>query len=554
MKRAIYPGIIVLVAILFIMPHFISQNMVLGADALFHYNRFYETAMQIKHHNFSPFISLYGFQQSARVVNAVYGPIFAYFQGLLVLAAGTWFRYQILSNFILYLVSGFSMYGLLRYGKVKRPLATLTAIIFMTTYTVLYWTINQGFTSWGTSLMPLCLLPIVDMSMRHRFPVVKVALSVAVLTQIHMLSAIMLGWIYIPFFISYLIKSDIKKTLWQLVKAIGLYVLLTVNVWASLLMMNLGNHLQFPFVNYHMSDKAINLKGSYWLDYPQILVPLVIVMLLIFIVTHKKIQGFTKQLLGTSLFFLLLSTSLIPWTFLVQHHVPFVSLIQFPFRFFEPFTMLFLFFAASMLEQLMFKRWWHGVMAVICLLSVLGSISTINLRLARWDNISLNKPHTYRMKNVEETKKDFYSKDLQLALEDMQKSSPDYLPTYDSDQKNSYQLYGEQIILNDKNFEKTAKNGELTVTWESKTAGMARLPVIVYRRTQLSQNGQPLKYTDLSEIGSPTVTEKVGKNQLTVKYLVPWYIYLSFAVSVVSWFGCLIFSLREVRRFQKFRK
>ncbi|MDU1879425.1 MAG: hypothetical protein E6779_07590, partial [Finegoldia magna] len=59
------------------------------------YNRFYEDAMQLKNGNFSYFLSLYGFQQSGRIVNALYGPFFSYLQGGLVLISGTWFRYQI---------------------------------------------------------------------------------------------------------------------------------------------------------------------------------------------------------------------------------------------------------------------------------------------------------------------------------------------------------------------------------------------------------------------------------------------------------------------------
>ena len=42
-----------------------------GADTFFHSARFYDAAMQIKNHNFSPFQSNYGFQQSGRVINAL---------------------------------------------------------------------------------------------------------------------------------------------------------------------------------------------------------------------------------------------------------------------------------------------------------------------------------------------------------------------------------------------------------------------------------------------------------------------------------------------------
>lgn len=52
----------------------IYKKVILGSDSVFHYNRFYEAAMQLKNGNFSYFLSLYGFQQSGRIVNALYGP------------------------------------------------------------------------------------------------------------------------------------------------------------------------------------------------------------------------------------------------------------------------------------------------------------------------------------------------------------------------------------------------------------------------------------------------------------------------------------------------
>ncbi len=89
-------------AILFLLPHIFTHKLVIGADAPFHYNRFYDAAQQFTNWDFHYFPSLYGFQQSGRIVNAVYCPFFAYFQGLIVLFSGSWFHYQIFSSFILF--------------------------------------------------------------------------------------------------------------------------------------------------------------------------------------------------------------------------------------------------------------------------------------------------------------------------------------------------------------------------------------------------------------------------------------------------------------------
>ena len=89
-------------AILLVTPQLFTRKVILGSDSIFHYNRFYEAAMQLKNGNFSYFLSLYGFQQSGRIVNALYGPFFAYLQGGLILISGTWFRYQILGYCYIY--------------------------------------------------------------------------------------------------------------------------------------------------------------------------------------------------------------------------------------------------------------------------------------------------------------------------------------------------------------------------------------------------------------------------------------------------------------------
>ena len=61
-------------AVLLVTPQLFTRKVILGSDSIFHYNRFYEAAMQLKMVTFLTFLSLYGFQQSGRIVNALYGP------------------------------------------------------------------------------------------------------------------------------------------------------------------------------------------------------------------------------------------------------------------------------------------------------------------------------------------------------------------------------------------------------------------------------------------------------------------------------------------------
>lgn len=540
MKRYRYYLIIFLIAGLFVLPQLWTQKMILGADALFHYNRFYETAEQIRTGNFSYFISLFGFQQSGRIVNAVYGPLFSYIQGGLVLLAGTWFRYQVLSNFLVYLLAGCSLFKLLTYDKIKESTALLTAIIFMTTYSINYWVLNQGFTSWGTSLLPLCLIPLVDLKNQH-FPIVKVALSMALMTQVHTLTAMMLGLIYFPFFVVYARKRW-GAALIELAKTIGLYACLSINVWISLFLINTGDQLKMPFTNPQMSEKAIDLGGAYWLHYPRILRLVLIVGFLLCLINWHKVQRFTKQLLIFSGIFFFLSTSLIPWDWFVAHQVPLVSLIQFPFRFFAPFTVLFLFFLASLINDLAEKKAVYTLL-LLTIITIGQNLQVMTHDLNQWDQRSLVSKHTFVRTSEKAARQSFYDHDLKKALKSVEKSSPDYLPIYHNDTKNKYVSYEKQILANQTNFTRTVKNNQLELTWNSKEAGTVKLPVIVYQNTKIVENTREVTPSALSNIGVPTIKQKIGKNMVRVHYDPPKYISIVFVLCALSWLATFLWCL-----------
>ncbi|MBP2103078.1 hypothetical protein [Enterococcus alcedinis] len=205
-----YPAVILLVAFMFISPQIITQNMVIGSDAIFHFNRFFDVSEQIKNRNFEYFISIYGFQQSGRIVNALYGPFLAYFHGLLVLISKNWFVYQILSNFILYNLAGFSMYKFLASGNISHKKSLMGSLPYMCTFSILYWSTRQGFSSWGAAVMPLCLSLIFYVLEEKKVPKFRLGISVALLFQIHTLSAFMLVLIFMPIFMFAFCKSNQK--------------------------------------------------------------------------------------------------------------------------------------------------------------------------------------------------------------------------------------------------------------------------------------------------------------------------------------------------------
>ncbi|WP_265459404.1 hypothetical protein [Enterococcus sp. HY326] len=190
-------GIIFLVSFVLVLPQIISGKMIIGSDAIFHFNRFFDTAQQIEQQDFQFFISLYGFQQTGRIVTPVYSQIFSYFFGLILLLCQSWYRFQIITNFLLFLTAGLSIYFLLRKMAIREQLARNFSVIYMTTYAVSYWVIRQGYSSWGAVLLPLCLIPLVDLIKSQRFRPLPIAFSMAVMFQLHFLSSIFLAILYL---------------------------------------------------------------------------------------------------------------------------------------------------------------------------------------------------------------------------------------------------------------------------------------------------------------------------------------------------------------------
>ena len=528
------------IALAFLMPHLFTHKLILGADAPFHYNRFYDAAQQIKYGDFHYFPSLYGFQQSGRIVNAVYGPFFAYLQGLIVLLAGSWFHYQILSNFILYLISGFSMLILLRYVNIRNWVSVPVAVLFMSTYSIQYWSINQGFTSWGTCFYPLCMIPIADFVLHKKFPVIKVAVSVGLMTQIHLLSSIMLALMYISFYLYYFFNQTEKgKALLQLIMSVLLYFVLTANIWAGLAIVYSGNKILPPFVNREMSQKAIDLDGSYWLHYPKAFPILILSGFLLFIFFQQKNTLFQKIVLYTSLVFFFLSTSLIPWTTLIEKNVPFISLIQFPFRFFVPFTLLLLLYLALSLNQWSEQKWFRLLSIFGILIFSAQTIQNLYQHLEKWENETFVSRHTYLFDTPEEARKTFFSKDMSTSLFVFQKTTPDYLPIYKETKDNKYDRYNEEILENETTFIKTHPGGLLTIKWKNTGDKTVHIPVIVYDRTVLQQNGKTLTDYEVTDIGTPIVKQQKGINELTLHYQTPIYFYFILSLTLIGWFTLL---------------
>lgn len=540
--------IIVVAAFVLILPQVLTKGVIAGSDFLFHYNRFYETAMQIKTGNFSYFISLFGFYSSGRIVNALYGPYFAYFQGLLVLISRNWYTYQLVSRFLMGIIAGFSMNALTKRAGVKPKISLAIAVFYMTTFSIQYWTFRQGFSSWGAAVMPWCLIPAIDFIQTKKIAPVRLAVAVSVMVQIHMLSAFLLILAYLPFYLYGFVKStDKKNILWNGIKAVALALVLTANVWVVLANVGRANNLVEPFINSKLYIMTVNQRSIQWLITP---IPLLLMVLYQLYFTFKHWRHFDTLLclvVGSFFLFLVLSSSIFPWYSINKLNLSLVNLIQFPFRFFIPATVLLLLAVALILERYFDVKWSRWVTIGLLLVNVVSFAQIMHLQQEKITEYYTakhpikNKKHTFVLGNTKAVRASFYSSNLNDLLDLIAKSTPDYLPSKKSNTDNKYVLYEEFVLKHTDDFKKSQDGSTLIVTWNADNDGTVSLPVAKYQDTQLVLNGKKLTSKDylLSGIGTPTVTQRIGKNTLEVTYQVGTWFYALIIINLLTWVAVL---------------
>ncbi|NQK92995.1 hypothetical protein HO498_01615 [Streptococcus suis] len=538
-------------SLLLLVPHIVTRGMVTGADLIFHYNRFYDAAMQMKEGNFSYIISLYGYQQSGRIVNALYGPYFAYLQGALVLLSGTWFRYQILSNLLLGTLSATSLYLLMRELKVNYWHAISLSMFFVTTYSIQYWWATQGFTSWGVALFPLCLIPAVRFLQTKKVPIFLMAGAVGLMLQVHMLSTLFLVIAYgIIFLIGWMKSHQKLKIIRDVVFSVGIFLLLTINIWLPLIYINGTNTLVPPFVNKKFVLNTVTWLKTAFLYYPYPL-PLFFGIYLYFLVKNWKKQSVVLAGLAlTYAVFLILSTNLFPWQLIAGKGITIVELIQFPFRFFLYANALLLAVVGVQVSGLSEKlqKIFSGMMVVSLLIGVgfLWRESYKEIEGHYYSDTFLQKRiYTTLYGTTEELRDSFHSTDLGEFIHLAQKSTPDYVPDLtvksgpltNEESDDTYYVYRDQVILPNQSFDKQVDGNRLVITWTANEAEDTAIPIIVYQDSQLVLNHQVLNREDikLSTIGVPTVKSQKGQNSLVLSYKQQWWLLPVIAISLMGW-------------------
>lgn len=539
-----------------LLPQLNQHALILGGDSSFHLNRFYDAMMQIKRGDYQYFISLDGFFQSGRVVNALYGPYLAYFNGWLLLITGSWFKYQLVSDWLVNLLAALSMYYLLRTNRVRKNYSVWLALFFVTTYCISTWTLNQQFLAWGTALMPLGIAAATRMIRQPKEPVkvLELTLAVTAMMQTHVLSTLFLVVILAIFFVIAWFKTSkrvdlVKKVMWSAL----LTLLLTSNVWGAMLELYSSNHLLAPFKNtIPLSNGIVNFTadGSQMSLWMALLVTCQVALSL-FNWQRWTLLNKTVTIVGGSL--LIASTSLLPWDTLFKW-IPGLSMLQFPYRLLGPASILLLLglgLSLTMLadthepapNQIDGKRL---ALAIVTLLSTLTLLADMQKSAENWgsDHVLKSRFNMVQRLSGQALRDKFTSPDFGQALIYTYKPTPDYLPmqTSGSATSQAYLNYQQEIAEN-RHFKKRVHQGKLIVTWYSQNAKLTTVSVVKYRHTKLWLNGKKLTSKDyrLSPIGAVKVQAQPGFNQLELAYKPGKLFNGLMVVNLFAWLGMAIF-------------
>lgn len=510
-------------------------------DTAFHFHRFYDTYQQIQNHNFSYFQMNYGMGESGRIVNALYGPFFAYLMGSLLLFCSSWLRFQILITYLLFLVGGLGIYRLSRKVKLSQVVSSIVTALFLTTGYIAYWPRSNAFNSWGAVLIPFVLIQGINLLNNHktRFSWISLGIVMAIVAQIHLLSTFFSILALIPFFIYGLVLSENKRQMWiDVFKAVGLFIVLTANVWGAFLLLYPTNQMASP-IDYSPVLTAVNLSvagtSTMWTSITEVTLLLFIVQL-IYVIFNFKSSKLNTFVTLEGLVFLYLSSNLFPWQF-VKDTLPAVTgYLQFPNRFtVVAYPLLFLGIGLTLNELIKSHGKKLGMIAsalaiVVVLFNVRADFNEIN------NNITYNKGITSNAKEMKE-------KGLAPYINKVEINSPDYLPVRKKIKSSDITGMLMSMSPQKNNFEQKAlSNGRLELTWKDSTSKVTTLPIFIYKQSELSLNNKVIK-PKVNEIGMPQVQSRKGKNTAILSFKTPIWFTILLYISILSWVLLIIYGV-----------
>lgn len=565
--------VFLLVSCFALLPFIYSKTGVLGTDAYFQYNRIYEAAMQIKEHNFS-FLNLYTFQQAGRIVNQLYSPLIGYLLGGLLLLVGSWFKFQLLSFIVLFMVAGLSMYYAGQKLGFSTRLSVFLGMLYLSSHAIYPFITTGTFRSFGFAIVPLFIIPMVNLykgnwSLKN---MVGLGVLIGALAQIQLISVLfMLPVLIYPTLRGIIKSTDKLKHVGYLVVGAMTSIVLSLNVLVPFIELSRNNHLLRP-TKMKLMDGVLNIMDPTNKLVPdQIITLCVVVGLVGLVVFWTKIQSTTKVILISGLGYVIVGSGVTPWHLIDAQMPALGSLLQMPMRIgYLGFAMIILGVVAMLVDVLKEPRnteWIEviaGCMAVLSMFVMMFSIFQPQINTYRSPDKTIKEalhikspnllfPKSYNKIQAPRTAKDverlLHSDELSEFIMTVDRTTPDYLPTrkQESHVNKFYRIYKERIIfVIDKFAHKIDDNGKVKLSWEGKGNTEKEIPLFAYHRSEVTVNGHVVPANDLktTDLGNLIIKEQLGQNEVSVEYKISMVSLVSIWVSISGWLfllGAMVF-------------
>ncbi|MDN6572315.1 MAG: hypothetical protein L0L22_15110 [Staphylococcus equorum] len=528
-------------AFLMVSPQLFKHSLILGNDVMFHFNRYFEAYKQIQTGQFNFIQSIFSFDQSGRIINALYGPDFAYLQGLLMFATKNWFRYQLLTSFLCFFIAGGAMFSLARRAQLKYELTIFVSLLYMSSTMISYYALSQNMTSWGAAFAPFIYLPAIRAIKDPEKPIkpIELALAVTSLGFIHNLTLFIGILSSAPFYVVGFLKTKKKKKMIiNFSLAVLITILLNINTLIGFIDVYFSNQLVSPWLFDEMLENTVRFStgDNEWGELGLIFSSIMLFQIIYLFSNWKKSSTLEKLFTVIGGFFLLVSSNFLPWDDIPQNF-EFFQVIQFPRRFaLVSYIFLLIAFVFS-LEKLTknFNQSKKKVMTSCLWVISFLMISNVSLDILQkaeaWESDNPLSPGNNEewllTEDPDEIRQGFTSGRYEDVFKIISKATPDYLPFPEEMtqeelvEQSGYQMYNKQIIHNELDVDKSVdQNNRLTLTWDSNGEEESILPVIVYSRSSVLFNGQSYEASEINKtnIGAPILNSQKGTNELTVGY------------------------------------
>lgn len=561
--------VIALISVLLLSPMILNHTAIMGVDSYFQNNRIYEAAMQIKHGNFS-FMNLYSFQQSGRIVNEVYSPLLGYVFGALLLVTGTWFKFEVLVNGLLFFAAGTTAYFVARKLRVPLKMSIATAVIFMTSISIYGYIFGGTWRAFALALVPLLVIPMVnfynrDWSMRA---MLSLSVIVAAILQAQLLTMILaLPFLVVPFIVGWLKTSHKVQALVRCIMAAVVALVLSLNVILPYLELVKQNTL-VPPVSMNLQNGTMDLiiPNSDRLD--RTLISFILYLALDgMIMFWHKIQPIEKIITIMAIIYILLGSSLVPWQTINEQFPALRNFLQMPSRLSIIGVPLLMIGTAAIYTNIyranrseVLKQVVSFVTIVMSIMAVMSLLVTFNKRVLDYRNpeVSIAKglettdnvlvvrdDNGKKLNAITDLQPALRSHDLSKLITVIDRVTPDYLPVKVADYSkvNFYQAYRKEVAEQRTDYQHVVKqNGVLELRWQAEKSGTQNVPAVAYYRTKVKLNNHEIKPSQrkISDVGSLQVDQKQGENVLSLQYVPAKSTMIGVLVATFGWVVALM--------------